>query len=143
AAVAAFAYGALVGTAALIAAGAVAGITLARWRGRWLIERRVMTWRYRRRRRRRARPPDAAALSVLRRLSPDLTVANVPVPGGHEVGVAKDDAGWFAAATITSGVMEEAGGVPLDLLATSIADADQAGAVVQVVIEAVPATNPE
>jgi len=140
-AVAAFASDALAGTGAALVAVGVVGITLARWRGRWLLERRVMTSRYRGRRRLvRAAGPPTAALSVLRRLAPDLTVENVPIQGGVQVGVARDDSGWFAAAAISPGVMTgESGRVPLDLLATSIADADQAGAVVQVVVQTVPA----
>lgn len=137
---AAFVFGALAGTAAALVALGLVGLTLARWRGRWLLERRVMTWRYRRRQRLvRAAGPPTEALAVLRRLSPELSVENVPVPGGVSVGVARDDAGWFAAAAITPGLVGgEAGRVPLDLIAASIAESDQAGAVVQVVVQTVP-----
>jgi type VII secretion protein EccE len=136
----ALAYGAFAASGVAILAAVVLGLTLARWRGRWLLERRVMVWRYRRRRRLAdAAGPATSALAALRRLSPDLTVTNVRVPGGRQVGVAQDDAGWFAAATVTPGVLPVyRPDVPLDVLAASVADADQAGAVVQVVISAAP-----
>jgi type VII secretion protein EccE len=140
-ALSALAYHALAAAGAALVAVAIVALTLARWRGRWLFERRVMVWRYRRRRRLAGTAgPPTAALSVLHRLSPDLRVENVTVAGRQPVGVARDDAGWFAAATIVPSVL--AGpreDVPLDLLASSVAEADQAGAVVQVVIETVPA----
>jgi type VII secretion protein EccE len=140
---AAFAFGALAGLAAALVALGLVGLTLARWRGRWLVERRVMAWRFRRRQRLvRAAGPPTEALSVLRRLSPELSVENVPMPGGVPVGVARDDAGWFAAAAITPSLVGgEAGRVPLDLIAASIAESDQAGAVVQVVVQTVPAVT--
>ncbi len=139
-ALAGFAVGSLEGTVAALAALAVAVLTLTRWRGRWLLERRLLVSRYRRRKKQaRAIGPATSVLSVLRRLAPDLDVENVPIQGGAQVGVARDDAGWFAAAAVAPGVIS-AGSirVPLDLLAASVADADQAGAVVQVVTQAVP-----
>ncbi|HEY7225976.1 MAG TPA: type VII secretion protein EccE [Micromonosporaceae bacterium] len=141
---AAFGYRVLAGAGAAIVAAAVIVATLARWRGRWLVERRLLVWRYRRRRRLvRAAGPATATLSVLRRLSPDLRVQDVPVPGGVRVGVARDDAGWFAAATVAPEVMApQHARVPLELLAASIAEADQAGAVIQLVIQTVPRSAP-
>jgi type VII secretion protein EccE len=142
-ALAALAYGALAAAGVAIVALAVIVLTLARWRGRWLLERRVMVWGYRgRKRRSRAAGPVTSALGVLHRLSPELRVTNVAVAGGRQVGVGQDDAGWFAVATIAPGVLTtDRPDVPLDLLATSIADADQAGAVVQLVVRTVPATT--
>jgi ESX secretion system protein EccE len=137
---AAFVFGALAGTTAVLIAVGLVAITLARWQGRWLLERRVMTSRYHGRRRLvLASGLPTAPLPALHRLAPGLTVENVLIQGGVQVGVGRDEAGWFAAAALAPGVMTgESGRVPLDLLAASIADADQAGAVVQVVVQTVP-----
>jgi type VII secretion protein EccE len=129
--------------------GAVAGaavlllVTLGRHKGRWWVERRLMTWRYGRRQRDAAGTEyaDDARIAALRRLAPGLVVENVAVAGGGQVGVARDDAGWFAVAAITSStpMRDSTGGLPLDVLASALAEAEQPGAVLQVVIQAVPA----
>ena len=122
-------------------------VTFARRGGRWWVERRVMAWRYRRRLRGAAgaRPAADTRLAAVRRLAPDLVVENVQVAGGGLVGVARDDGGWFAVASISSDatVRDDPVVLPLDLLATALAEADQPGAVLQVVIQAVPAPGAE
>jgi type VII secretion protein EccE len=134
----------------LAAIGAVAGaailllVTLGRHKGRWWLERRLMTWRYGRRQRGAATEyADDARIAALRRLAPGLVVENVAVAGGGQVGVARDDAGWFAVAAISSStpMRESTGGLPLDVLASALAEAEQPGAVLQVVIQAVPAPS--
>jgi type VII secretion protein EccE len=131
--------------------GAVAGaavlllVTLGRRKGRWWVERRLMTWRYGRRQRGAAGTEyaDDARIAALRRLAPGLVVENVAVAGGAQVGVARDDAGWFAVAAITSTtpMRDSTGGLPLDVLASALVEAEQPGAVLQVVIQAVPAPS--
>jgi type VII secretion protein EccE len=132
-----FAAGAVIVGAVLLVA------TFARRGGRWWMERRMMAWRYRRRLRQVAGtgPGDDPRLTDLRRLAPGLVVENVRVAGGGLVGVARDDAGWFAVASITSDVnmRDDPAALPLDLLATALAEAEQPGAVLQVVVQAVPA----
>jgi type VII secretion protein EccE len=133
--------GAAAGAAVLLA------LTLGRRQGRWWVQRRLMTWRYRRRRRSAAGAAfaDDPRIAVLRQLAPGLVVENVPVAGGGQVGVARDDAGWFGIAAIpdSSPVRHGAGEIPLDVLALALAEAEQPGAVLQVVIQAVPAPSAE
>jgi type VII secretion protein EccE len=65
----------------------------------------------------------------------------VQVAGGGQVGVARDGAGWFAAATLLSNapMRDTSGPLPLDAMAYALAEAGQAGAVLQVVVQAAPA----
>jgi type VII secretion protein EccE len=137
---------------ALIGGVAVAGIllllvTLGRRNGRWWLERRIMTRNYKRRRLSSTASPygDDARLTALRRLAPDLIVENVSVADGAHVGVARDDAGWYAVAAITSSAPthDEPGPIPLEALAAALAEADQPGAVLQVVTQTVPAPSIE
>ncbi len=136
-------------TAAGAAIGAVVLLllTFARYKGRWWVERQLMTRRYQRRRRSAAGTSfqDDARLGALRRLAPGLVVDNVPVAGGGQVGVARDDAGWFAVAAIPSSapMRDGSGALPLDALAYALAEAGQPGSVLQVVIQAVPSPSPD
>lgn len=120
-------------------------IVLGRQRGRWWLERRLMARRYRKRRHEAGAPAfgDDPRLAALRRLAPNLIVENVSVADGSHVGVARDDAGWYAVAAVTPAMAtrEEPGGVPLDTLAAALAEADQPGAVLQVVTQTVPAPS--
>lgn len=132
-----------------VAVGAVGALvlllTLARQRGRWWLERQLMTRQYRRRRQQAtaAVPGDDPRLVALRRLAPGLTVENIAVADGAQVGVARDDAGWYAVASVTPhpATREDRGGVPLDTLAAALAEADQPGVVLQVVTQTVPAPS--
>ncbi len=134
------------GIVAIIAAGAGATalllVTLGRRNGRWWLEHRLMIRRYNRRRRagpaRHSDDPRLAALSVL---APGLTVEDVSTGDGTQVGVAQDGAGWFAAAARATGtsICDDPGGrLPLEVLATALADTHQPGAVLQIVQHTVP-----
>lgn len=130
--------GAAVGVVGLL----VLLLALARRRGRWWLERQLMTRQYRRRR--RAASPvagDDPRLAALQRLAPGLTVENVAVADGAQVGVARDDAGWYAVAAVTPtrSTRDDQGGIPLEALAAALADADQPGVALQVVTQTVPA----
>jgi type VII secretion protein EccE len=135
---------------ALIGGVVVAGVllllvTLGRRNGRWWLERRMMTRSYKRRRLSSTSSPygDDPRLGALRRLAPDLIVENVSVADGAHVGVARDDAGWYAVAAVTSSapMRDEPGPIPLEALAAALAEADQPGAVLQVVTQTVPAPS--
>jgi type VII secretion protein EccE len=137
---------------ALIAGVALAGIllllvTLGRRQGRWWLERRIMAREYKRRRLSSTATPfgDDPRLGALRRLAPDLMVENVSVADGSHVGVARDDAGWYAVAAVTSSapMRDDPGPIPLEALAAALAEADQPGAVLQVVTQTVPAPSLE
>ncbi|MFI6761346.1 type VII secretion protein EccE [Micromonospora sp. NPDC050417] len=127
-----------------LVSAAVLLLALGRHQGRWWLEKRLMTWRYRRRQRTGAGVPagDNPRLAALRVLAPDLTVENVEV-AGTPVGVARDNAGWYAVAQVTPkpAARGEAGGLPLDLLVAALADAAQPGAVLQVVTQTVPSPS--
>lgn len=136
----------------LIAGAAIAGlllllVTLGRRNGRWWVEQRVMARNYKRRRMMSTASPygDDPRLGALRRLAPDLTVENVSVADGSHVGVARDDAGWYAVAAVTSRapMRDDPGPIPLEALAAALAEADQPGAVLQVVTQTVPAPSLE
>jgi type VII secretion protein EccE len=138
----------LFGIPALVVA-AVLGVVLLsvaflRSRGRWWLEQRAMTRQHQRRRRAGAPVAEDPRLHALQRLAPGLSVQNVAMADGAQIGVARDDAGWFAvAAVVPSGPMRDAaGGLPLDALATALTEAGQQGTVLQVVTRTVPAGGP-
>jgi type VII secretion protein EccE len=136
---------------AALATGAVAAglavVALTRRQGRWWIERRTMARGYRRRR--RGRPGGHQydpRLTALQWLAPGLAVADVDTPDGEPVGVARDDAGWYAVAELTPASPmrdDPAPALPLDLLVKALRDAEQPGAVLQVVTHTVPAPSVE
>lgn len=139
-------------TRGVVVAGVVAGAcvillsaALGRHRGRWWLERRLMTRQYRRRRRSRpATDAEDPRLIALRWLAPDLTVEDVPAADGSRIGVARDDAGWYAVATITATAPmrdDPRRSLPLNTLVGALADANQPGAVLQVVTHTVPAPS--
>jgi hypothetical protein len=81
-------------------------------------------------------------VTALRGLAPGLAVENIAASDGAQVGVARDDAGWYAvAAVVPSAAMRDdpIGGLPLDTLVATLADAGQPGTVLQVVTHTVPA----
>jgi type VII secretion protein EccE len=120
-------------------------VTLSRQKGRWWVEHRMMAAQFRRRSR-SGRGVHAAdsRLRVLRVLAPRLTVEDVQVSDDSLVGVARDDAGWFAVAEVTAKAPMADGpaeGLPLELLAAALADAPQQGAVLQVVTHTIVAPS--
>ncbi|WP_433083631.1 type VII secretion protein EccE [Dactylosporangium sp. CA-052675] len=125
---------------------AVIVVALLRSHGRWWLERRAMT---REHNRRRFAAPDPAhepdrRLVMLRTLAPGMLVREVPgaTADGPKIGIGCDAAGWYAAAVLgteTSMRGDAEPGVPLDLLARVLDEAEHPGAVVQVTTVSVPA----
>jgi type VII secretion protein EccE len=135
--------GLLVLAGAAVVSLAVLVPTLSRRQGRWWLERRLMTRQFHRRRRRSrrgARQQDPR-LSALQTLAPGLTVADVAASDSSLVGVARDDAGWYAVAALapSSSMREDPrAALPLDALAQVLSEARQPGAVLQVVTHTIP-----
>ena len=85
-------------------------------------------------------------MEVLRSLAAQLCVDEIQVSDDSLVAVARDDAGWFAVAEVSAkAAMADPPGppVPLDTLVTSLLEADQPGAVLQVVSHSVVAPSPD
>lgn len=123
-------------------AGLLPAVVFARYRGRWWTERLVVGHRYRQRRSTARLLGDDRRLTALRELVPDLTVETVAGAGGAPLGVGRDGAGWFATVAVTPAdhLRGEAQPLPpIDLLARTVAEADQPGSVVQVVVHTRPA----
>lgn len=132
---------------AIAAAGCVVllGVTLARRNGRWWLERRMMVRQYQRRRQTQPAPEDPR-LNALRTLAPNLTVDNISAADGSEIGVARDDAGWYGIAVLAPAAAmrdDQREMPPLDALVAALADAEQPGAVLQLVTHTVPAPSLE
>jgi type VII secretion protein EccE len=144
---AALGQGVLVVAVAAVAGIVVLAVVLTRRQGRWWLERRMMAWQFQRRR--QARPPQQGLdprLAALRWLAPGLTVENVNTRDGAQTGVARDDAGWYAVAAVGAQAEmrdDPSAGLPLDALVTSLVEAGQPGAVLQVVTHSVPAPSLE
>jgi type VII secretion protein EccE len=120
---------------------AIVVITFARSGGRWWVERMLLRRQYLRRKTGRQPAADDKRLVALRRLVPDLTVRTVEGPNGIDVGIGRDGAGSFAVVAVVppQGVNGDAlGQVPLTKLASLAQDAEQPGAVVQVVRHTLP-----
>ncbi len=133
--------------AGVVVGAALLAVTLGRRQGRWWLERRAMSWQFRRRNAAKpVRPLADRRLAAMQFLAPGLTVDEVPAPDGATVGVAVDDAGWFAVAEMGEGpAMYDDGHppVPLERLVTALADPDASGrAVVQLVTHTVPVPEP-
>jgi type VII secretion protein EccE len=131
------------GLIAAVIAVAVLAVVFARSNRRWWIEDRVIAWH---RRRRHSAAIDAGAgpaLAALRTLAPHLSVHDVSAPNGARVGVGRDEAGWFAAVALTptDPAHQEAAPIPMDTLASLLADADQPGIALQLVTHTVPAPS--
>ncbi|WP_432835380.1 type VII secretion protein EccE [Dactylosporangium sp. CA-092794] len=121
-------------------------VALLRTHGRWWLERRSLARAHARRRRSAPDPTPEAdrRLVMLRTLAPGLVVRDVPggTADGPRIGIGCDAAGWYAAAVLgaeTSMRGDADSGVPLDLLARVLDDAEHPGAVVQVTTVSVPA----
>ena len=134
----------------VLGASAVVGLVLlvvllSRKNGRWWVEQRMMVRQYRRRR--RARPanlPVDPRLTALRWLAPSLAVEEIQTRDGAQIGVARDDAGWFAVAAVTSRSAmsdEPRTALPLHIMAQALVEVDQPGSVMQVVTHTVPAPS--
>ena len=112
-------------------------VILARRQGRWWLEERIIAWSFRGRRRRHG--SDQAGdprLAALRGLAPGLAAVDVTAADGSRVGVARDDAGWFAVVVVDPAEpMRDDTGAPvaIDRLVAAIADVGQPGSVLQVV----------
>ncbi|MFB6398647.1 type VII secretion protein EccE, partial [Polymorphospora sp. 2-325] len=122
-----------------VAGAAVVAATLARRGGRWWLERWMMSVAQRRRRRGRPIPHGDPRVTALRHLAPGLTVQNASVGDSADIGVARDDAGWYACAAVSTGRRRKDGALPLDQLVAALAETGQPGAVLQVVTLTVPA----
>lgn len=118
-------------------------VTFARSGGRWWVERALIRRQYRRRRSSGYLPADDMRLVAMHRLVPDLVVETVDGLGGAgQVGIGRDGAGSFAVVAVVppAGVNGDAlGRLPLGRLASIARDAEQPGAIVQVVRHTVPA----
>jgi type VII secretion protein EccE len=124
------------------AAVVLLAVALARRKGRWWLERRFMVHRYRQRRRDRPGPRPDPRVTALRGLAPGLAVENIAASDGAQVGVARDDAGWYAAAVVvpTAPLRDDpAAGLPLDLLLDTLIEAGQPGVTLQALTFTVPA----
>jgi type VII secretion protein EccE len=137
--------GVLVMAVAIVVSLVVLAATLGRARGRWWLERKVMSWQFRRRRQfRPVGQPDDVRLAALRWLAPGLTVADLAAPDGSQIGVAHDDAGWYAVAALSASAPmrdDPRPPLPMDLLVAALTEAGQPGAVLQVVTYTVPAPS--
>ncbi|GAA3457873.1 type VII secretion protein EccE [Dactylosporangium matsuzakiense] len=130
-------------------------VALLRSRGRWWLERRALSREHNRRRRAGPGPspsdagsPAERRLAMLRALAPGLEVREVAgaTADGPRIGVGCDAAGWYAAAVLGSADSlrgDAEPGVPLDLLARVLDEAEHPGAVVQVSTVTVPAPWPQ
>lgn len=138
-------YGMLAVVPVIVVSALLLVVTLARRKGRWWLERRVMTRQYRRRRQGAAQAAHDAdpRLAALRALAPGLVVENLSSTDGTRIGVARDDAGWYAVASVAadSPLDDGPGNLPLEKLAATFVEADQPGAVLQLVTHTLPAPS--
>ena len=128
--------------AALTVAAVIPVAGFVRYRGRWWTEGWLLRVRYRRRRASARLIADDRRLTAVRDLVPELTLETVDGVGSAPLGIGRDSAGWFAtiAVTLPRNRQGEPHPIPpFDLLARAVAEADQPGAVVQVVIHTTPA----
>jgi type VII secretion protein EccE len=129
-----------------IVGAAIAVVTFGRWRGRWWAERMLMGRRYRLRRVPGQSHGTDRRLVALHGLAPDLAVHTIEGADGSRVGVAQDDAGWYAVAAVAPpgglrGELQAA--LPLDRLVRAIAESEQPGVTLQMVVHTAPAPSVE
>ncbi len=129
--------------AVAVVAGALLLVpTLARQQGRWWLERRLMRRWFTLRRKASSVPyGDDARVAQLRRFAPGLTVQDVTAVDGASIGVARDDAGWYGVLALAPAARGDHGGIPLDELVSGLAEAEQPGVVLQVVVQTMPAPS--
>jgi len=128
--------------AVVVVAAPLLAVTFGRLQGHWWLERRALVRGYRRRRRQRPLPKADPRLSALQLLAPNLAVQTVRAADGSQVGVGRDDAGWFAVAAIlpATPMSDEPGAhLPLDRLVSVLTEVAQPGAILQVVRQTVAA----
>jgi type VII secretion protein EccE len=127
--------------AALVFAAAMWGLFWRR-RGRWWTERLLLARSLNRRKdSAMSRNPDPR-LAALHMLVPGLAVSTYEATDGERVGVGRDESGWFGAAAVVQpqfGRSGSFGRLPIDRLAQAVREMGQPGAVVQLVMQSVPA----
>ncbi|GAA1821798.1 type VII secretion protein EccE [Luedemannella flava] len=131
----------LAAAAAAIAAIGMLSVVMARRKGRWWVQDRMVVAQFRRRTRAAVEPHREPRLTALRALAPGLAIENVTLSDGLAVGVARDEAGWFGAVEVTpeSIVASDAPtAVPVSVLLSALTDTGQPGTVLQIVAHAVP-----
>lgn len=127
--------------AALVFALAMWGLFWRR-RGRWWTERLMLARGLRRRKGATASRNADPRLATLHVVVPGLGVSTYTASDGERVGVGRDEAGWFGAAAVVQpqfGRSGTFGRLPLDRLAQALREMGQPGAVVQLVVQSVPA----
>jgi type VII secretion protein EccE len=136
---------------ALVAAMAVSAVLLllffSRRQHRWWLEHRQVARDHRRRRAARLDPRSGPVLAALRTIAPGLTVEDVGEPERPEgstasekpVGVARDEAGWFAVVALDPA----AAPLPLDTLLGVLSGTGQPGLMMELVTHTVPAPSPD
>jgi type VII secretion protein EccE len=137
----------------VVVAGITAGVgallilaaTLRRG-GRWWFEQQTVRRLYRRRRGHPDIGEKDPRLAAMHWLAPGLTAQDVGSDTGAQAGIACDAAGWYGVIVVgaAASMRGDGGpGVPLDVLARALDDAEQPGAVLQVVTHSVPAPSPD
>ncbi|MBK1783475.1 type VII secretion protein EccE [Prauserella cavernicola] len=128
--------------------GAVVGVlavvlTFGRSHGRWWSEHLLLWLRYRGRLGAAGDGDGDVRLSAVRELVPDLVVENIDGPGGAPLGMGSDGAGWFTALEVVPAPEDRTRPpLPLAALARLVREAEQSGAVLQVVTHTVPGAGP-
>ncbi|GAA1768506.1 type VII secretion protein EccE [Luedemannella helvata] len=117
---------------------------LARRKGRWWVDDRMVASQLRRRSRTRAPDHPEPRLTALRALAPGLAIENIALADDSSVGVGRDEAGWFGVVEVApeAVVTSEApgAGVPVSALLAALTETGQPGTVLQIVAHAVPAS---
>lgn len=117
-------------------------VLLGRTDGRWGTEHGLLWLRFRRRRGAVGEKCGDPRLAGMRYLAPDLTVEDIDGTGGTRLGMGSDGAGWFAVLELEPvGEGHLRPPVPLVALVRVAAEAEQPGAVVQVVSHSRPSTE--
>ncbi|GIE30101.1 hypothetical protein Ait01nite_031460 [Actinoplanes italicus] len=133
---------------ALVAAMAGSAVLLlvffTRRQHRWWLEHRQVARDHRRRRAARLDPRSGPVLAALRTIAPGLVIEDVSAvdrAGAPEdpVGVARDEAGWFAVVALDPA----AAPLPLETLLGVLSGTGQPGLVMELVTHTVPAPSPD